>query len=541
MKTEIGNSLISRVSLYMEILDVDFDRTIRLMQEYVNDDDLLDLSVTSEIMTDIERTEATLRVKHRLDLLRESSAFLTSAFAMIPSMDRTITSEPSTISEFDRSQFDALRQLKNLYETPFLEWNGRVFISVPYPDVGTVKTPLFIAAVEVSRAELTDALERFTNEGGGAVLSGRSIPWTVAGAIGEGQGQTFREQMEWIGSSAANEVRTITVGGEPYMLAQKESERLDVTLSMFVPYQKIEEPLRDYERWLIVLSTMSVALVLIFSFSIYRMIHRPLKSLIHAFRRLKQGNFNVALQYSLKDEFGYLYEQFNATVRQLNVLVHEVYEQQYRARLSELRHLQSQINPHFLYNTYFLLYRMALRKDFDNVIPLTKHLGEYFQYITRDGMEEVPFEAEASHAKTYMEIQSIRFEDRIYAVFEDLPEGAEKIAVPRLVLQPVIENAYKHALEKKEQDARLTVKTEIRDKALRVTVEDNGEEMTAERLEELQAMLEGTREPVETSGLVNVHRRLRIKYGERGGLFLRLGENRGLCVEIVIPLEENER
>jgi len=541
VREEIGNSLQSRVNLYMEILDTDFDRTIRLMQEFVNDVDLLELSVAHEIMTDIERTEAVLRVKHRIDLLRESSAFVGSAFAMIPSLDRTISSEVTAITELDRGQFDALRQIKNLYESPFLEWNGRIFISVTYPDVSSAKTPLFVVAVEVSRAELTKALERFTSEGGGAVLAGRRIPWTVAGAWEPGQGQAFRERLTRVQGGAAGEARTVTVDGASYMLAQKESDRLDVTMSMFVPSAQFEAPLLDYERWLVVLSAASVALVIAFSYSIYRMIHRPLSSFIQAFRRLQQGNFNVALQYAFKDEFGYLYDQFNATVKQLNVLVHEVYEQRYRARLSELRHLQSQINPHFLYNTYFLLYRMALRKDFDNVVPLTKHLGEYFQYITRDGMDEVPFEAEAAHAKTYMDIQSIRFEDRIHAEFEPLPEGAGAVLVPRLVLQPIIENAYKHALEKKESDARLVVATTVEDGALRVGVEDNGEQMTAERLEALRTLLERTGEPMETTGLVNVHRRLRIKYGERGGLRLQAGQRHGLRVEIIIPLGGNER
>jgi len=542
VRTEIGNSLLSRVNLYTEILDVDFDRTIRLMQEFVNDVDLLELSVAHEVMTDIERTEAVLRVKQRIDLLQKSSVFVGTALAVIPSLDRTISSNVTAITELDEEELGALLRVKNLYESPFLEWNGRLYISVPYPDAGASRTPLFVVAVEVSKAELTKALERFTSEGGGAVLTGRRIPWSVAGGLDGDRVPAFREELERLGVSALGSARTVSVGGESYLLAQQASSRLDVTMSMFVPSRQIEEPLRDYQRWLIVLSAASAALVTAFAYSLYRMIHRPLRSLIQAFRRLEQGNFNVELQYSFRDEFGYLYDQFNATVRQLNVLVHEVYEQQYRARLSELRHLQSQINPHFLYNTYFLLYRMAQRKDFDNVVPLAKHLGEYFQYITRDGADEAPFEAEAAHAKTYMDIQSIRFEDRIHAAFEPVPEEARSVLVPRLVLQPLIENAYKHALERKESDARLLVAADIVDGALRVVVEDNGDQMTAERAEALQTELERSAEAAETTGLFNVHRRLRIKYGERGGLRLQAADPQGLRVEMTIPLEEaNDR
>lgn len=139
------------------------------------------------------------------------------------------------------------------------------------------------------------------------------------------------------------------------------------------------------------------------------MIHQPLKNLIQNFRNIEKGNFDIALKYPLNDEFGYLYDQFNSTVHQLDILVHEVYEQQYRVSLSELRHLQSQINPHFLYNTYFILYRMAKLRDHENLILLANYLGEYFQFITRDGAAEIPFEKEAKHAKNYLDIQTMRF------------------------------------------------------------------------------------------------------------------------------------
>ncbi|HZG76237.1 MAG TPA: two-component sensor histidine kinase, partial [Paenibacillus sp.] len=98
-----------------------------------------------------------------------------------------------------------------------------------------------------------------------------------------------------------------------------------------------------------------------------------------------------------------------------------------------------------------------------------------------------------------------------------------------------------HALEKKESDARLVVETRVADGVLVVRVEDNGERLTPEQVDALQAMLERTGDAVETTGLVNVHRRLRIKYGERAGLRLRPAEPQGLCVEIIIPWEANDR
>jgi two-component system sensor histidine kinase YesM len=539
VKNEISNSLTSRVNLYSEILDTDFERTMRLMHEYVNDMDLLKLSTSSDHMTDIEKMDAVLRLKNRLDLLKGSSKFVENAIAYIPSMERSVSSNENAISDLNHEELNALIQLYNRSESPFIVWNNRMFISIPYPDVSISKNTQFVLAVEVAKPELASTLSRFTNAGGGAVISGKRTHWTVAGATDEKQSAEFLNQVNQVEHAdrlEAGHVQTITIANETFMFAQKDSSLLNANLMMFVPIANVSKPLATYRIWFVVLSIAAIMLVFAFSYSIYKMIHKPLKSLIQAFRKLEQGDFNIRLQPSTKDEFGYLYERFNATVTQLGVLVHEVYEQKYRVQLVELRYLQSQINPHFLYNTYFILYRMATLEDNENIIRLTKHLGEYFQYITRDGADDVSFDKEAHHAKTYTDIQTVRFGKRITVDFGELPEGATDILVPRLILQPIIENAYKYALEQRAKEGWLRVQVFILDNELVVEVEDNGEEMTPERLITMQIMLRDLVNDKESTGLINVHRRLQIKYGVQAGIRLEIGERNGLKVKIVIPV-----
>lgn len=540
VKNEIANSLTSRVNLYMDMLDADFDRTIRLLQEYVNDEDLLKLSTSSEIMSDIEKTQAVLRLKNRLDLFKKSSQFIDNVSAYIPAIDRTVSANANVIASFDRAEFQALSRMVSLFEAPFQLWQNRIFISVPYPDaiLNENKQPLFLLSVEVSRQGMASKLGQFTSGGGGAVLAGNRVNWAVSGSADATIGDDIVSRLEQADHPGEEEAWTVTIGDEDYMVVQKESSRLDTRLIMFVPLQNVNKPLRNFQAWLLALSAASVIIMLVFSYGIYRIIHRPLKALVRAFRKVEQGNFNFVLDYSLNDEFGYLYKQFNAMIGRLNVLIHQVYEQQYRVRLAELRHLQSQINPHFLYNTYFILYRMARLHDHDNVVLFTKHLGDYFQYIARDGMEEVPLEKEARHVKTYMEIQSVRFAKRIVSRFGELPEGCGEMMIPRLILQPLLENAYHHGLEQKEKDGWVRVTAWRTAEQLVIAVEDNGGGMTEERANQLQLMLRSSDDITESTGLVNVHRRLRIKYGEPGGLRLGVGAGQGLKVELIIPLKE---
>ncbi|TNJ63983.1 sensor histidine kinase [Paenibacillus hemerocallicola] len=542
VKNEIANSLTSRVNLYMDMLDADFDRTIRLLQEYVNDEDLLKLSSSSEIMSDIEKTQAILRLKNRLDLFKNSSQFIENVSAYIPAIDRTVSANANVIAAFDRTEFQALARAVNLFEAPFQLWQNRIFISVSYPDaiLNGYRQPLFLLSVEVSRQAMAAKLSQYTNGGGGAVLAGNREHWVVAGSADGTIGDDILSRLGQSDGTGGEEAWTVTIRSEEYMVVQKQSTRLDTRLIMFVPLQNVYKPLQNFQAWLLVLSVASVLIMLVFSYGIYRIIHRPLKALVRAFRKVEQGNFNFALDYSSNDEFGYLYKQFNAMIGRLNVLIHQVYEQQYRVRLAELRHLQSQINPHFLYNTYFILYRMAQLRDHDNVVVFTKHLGDYFQYIARDGMAEVPLEKEASHVKNYMEIQSVRFANRIVSRFDGLPEGCGDMMIPRLILQPILENAYHHGLEQKAKDGWVHVTARKTPEQLVIAVEDNGGSMTEERANELRLMLRSSDDITESTGLVNVHRRLLIKFGEPGGLRLGVGSGQGLRVELIIPLKEEQ-
>ncbi|SFI76612.1 two-component system, sensor histidine kinase YesM [Paenibacillus sp. UNC496MF] len=538
VQKELTDSLVSRTSLYMNMLEFDLDGVIRQLQEYVNDDDLLKLTSSSEVMTEIEKMQAQLRIKSKLDLLKKSSKFVEDVIAFIPVMDRTVSANDNIIGDFDQAQFEALTQSTNRFEAPFLVWKDRIFISLPYPDpaVSGRQKPVFLLAVEVSRTKLEAALQEFTNEGGRTALVGNKQPFIITGgetAVDEALVRDFQREGE---GAAENQLQSVSWKGTSYLLVSNHSPRLDMSLLMYVPEAKVNASLEVYRFWFYVLSVVSVILVLLFSYSIYLIIHQPLKRLVRSFRRIEQGQFNLEVHYPLQDEFGYLYGQFNGMVRRLDVLVHEVYEQQYRARLAELRHLQSQINPHFLYNSYFILYRMAKQKDHDNVVYFTKHLGEYFQYITRDGSDEVPLRSEVQHARTYAEIQSIRFSERITVDFDEVPEAIREFPVPRLIVQPIIENAYNHGLENKRRDGLIAVRFRERESAIDIIIEDNGDDLNEEKLRTMQAGLLDKAEPSEHTGMLNVHRRIIIRYGG-GGLTLELGADRGLKVTMTIPRE----
>jgi len=530
VRQEIASSLSSRVELYMDILDADFDRTMRLMREYVNDEDLLKLSTTSEVLPVIERNRSVLRVKQQMDLLSQSSALINNAVVFIPLMNRAVASNANSIIDFDDEMFRALSASKKPLESPFLIWNNRVFITMPYGYLDNA--PLFLIVVEISSEEITLQLKQFALEDSIAVLSSNQMVWSSLG----GSSPMLDINTQNLLYTADEGNRRVKINDMDYLLAVKKSEILNTTLLMVVPSHKVEMPLKRYRNWIFALYGVSALVIIAFSFSMYRIIHRPLMVLVRSFRKVEQGRFDVSIEYPFKDEFGYLYKQVNAMVRELKRLIQEVYEQQYRTRLAELKHLQSQINPHFLYNTFFILYRMAKQDGNERIMGLAKHLGEYFQFITRDDGDEVTLANEAAHSKSYTEIQSIRFSNRITVSFGDIPKEAEQILVPRLILQPLIENAFVHSLEQRARGGILEVDIRITEAELRIRVEDSGT-IDEEKVARLQALLDGQQDVLVTTGMINVHRRLQIRYGDSAGLQLSKGMLGGLKIVIAIPLK----
>jgi two-component system sensor histidine kinase YesM len=545
VKVEITKSMISKVHFYSSELDSEFARIISLLQEFVNDDDLNKLSLNAEVMSDIEKVQAILRLQEKLNLIKKISKYFENVSAYIPLLDRTVSANQRYISDFNHAEYTALLVPTNFLESPFIYWQNKLFISVPYPEstFQTKRPPIFLLVIEVSMQEIVKVLGKFADDGQGGsfIYSNTAKQWIITADASTKLTHQILEILEQRKNNSSDEgIASVKLDNKQYMVAFQRSSVLGSTFIMYVPEANVLGPLNQYRKGFWLLSAVSAIVVLLFSYQIYLFIHQPLKILIRSFRRVEKGDLNIVVHHRFDDEFRYLYNQFNGMVSKLNVLVHEVYEQKYRARSSELKHLQSQINPHFLYNSFFVLYRMTKSQDYDNLEKFTKYLGDYFQFITRDGLEMIPLEMEVKYARTYTEIQTMRFSNRIHVDFHDLPEACRDMEVPRLILQPIIENCYNHGLENKVLNGIIDIEFFFEADMLIISIQDNSEQMNDEELLRLQHMLSEHADLMESTGMVNVHRRIMINYGKTGGLILSIGKYRGLLVQMCIPLHPQD-
>lgn len=535
IRSEITESVLNTTRFYMDSLDKEADRISRYLPNYVMDTDLMELAATGNDMSPYERTRKILDIQRRLELMKNSSPFIEEAKAYVPLLKRSILSNDYE-TRLDPEEYTAMQQNAKLYEAPFIYWNDRLFITMPYPG-NSARSPLYILGVELSAAKIKETLAQIgRTRGGQSVLLNLELGWSMETGMDPALLQrmkSFSLEKRELQSEEGHE--TIVHDHKRYLVVYKYSSLWNSYSITCIPEEMVLGSLQMYRTLFWWACALAVCIVMFFTYFLLRFIYRPLMKLVHSFRRVQQNRLEPILIDRGADEFGYLYRAFNDTVRSLKTLIEENYEQQIRNQRSELKRLQSQINPHFLYNCFFVLCRLIKSESQkEKAYQFCLYIGQYFQFITRNDEDEIPLELEVEHSRTYVEMQRICYGERIQVLFEgDVPA----MDVPRLILQPIIENAYKHALGNMLQPGELWVHSERRDGDFLLYVEDNGQSITDEEIDLLQKKLRYSSNRIEeTTGLMNVHRRIQLRYGEEYGITVSRSELGGLQVIIKLSV-----
>lgn len=270
-----------------------------------------------------------------------------------------------------------------------------------------------------------------------------------------------------------------------------------------------------------------------------RMIHAPMAGLVNGLSEIENGNYDIQLSYNHENEFSYLYRGFNVMAVNLKKEIEQNYQNQLLLQQAELKQLQAQINPHFLYNSFFMLQRTIQAGLNEEAIEITSMLGQYFQYITRNSLDYVNLKDEYSHARIYSQIQGLRFEGRICVFFDALPASCESVRVPKLILQPLIENSFQYAFNNMVRDGIVRIQIVATDQKVQISVDDNGNALHEELLTELIQRVEQVKNGLqaEMHGMLNICRRLCMFTGDRDSFFIQRSDLGGLSVHLSIPLD----
>jgi two-component system sensor histidine kinase YesM len=338
-------------------------------------------------------------------------------------------------------------------------------------------------------------------------------------------------------SSIGNATRVRSRSGN-YLVFARPSSQLQLTLYKYISENQLIIIRRRYLLLLSLFTSTAGIVILLFSRFTHRLVSQPLNELSRAFKIVENGDLGISIRREYDDEFRDLYEGFNLMVVKLRQLLDNVYKLKILSQRAELKQMQAQINPHFLFNSLFALHNMIDYDEKSNVQRFLQELGNYFRFLTRSSGDFVSLSEEINHAKTYAEIQGRRFRNRIAISFDPPSPCDATTKVPRQIVQPVIENAIEHGLKNTVHGGIIRVVHLIQSDRLRIEVDDNGSELDDVTIEAIRTGLSAGREGIECTGLVNIHRRIQICYGPECGVTVSRSELGGLHVALAVGIGE---
>lgn len=547
LEQQIFTAMQSQVSYYLRDLESSIDRIKSLEYDLTSDEDLNQMSNAPELLSDFEKAKAFSRIQKRLTAIKNSSGFIENVRVLIPSINWAINAEgypKGSYSEVSEEELNTLINLPHDTSSQIIYWNDRIYICAVFPNyLESNKLPLFIIDVELSKAALNKSLKQLNSsyKDCGFIMAKPNQTPIIENVEGESMLKYLQNLINTSSEEKKNDAISLEYYGNKYLLIYQYSSYMGLTLSTYFPTEDIFKPLEKFTLGYWTLSISAAVLIILYAFFTQRLVQRPLLKIVKAFKKFESGDFNVRIEHNHKDEFKYLCGRFNEMVENLKTLIDQVYQQKILAQTAELKQLQSQINPHFLYNSYFLLHRMIKREDYQNAVRFSKQMGVYFQFITRSAQDIVDLGKEVEHARIYAEIQAMRFEDRINVDFGELPEELGSVRVPRLILQPVIENAFEHGLENKEENGLLSVQFKKLDKGILITVEDNGDDLGNDELASLQNSLLQMDKDKECTGMLNINKRIKLIYGSESGISVSHSDSGGLRVCLSILTESKNK
>lgn len=294
--------------------------------------------------------------------------------------------------------------------------------------------------------------------------------------------------------------------------------------------------------WLLALfQTLTVVCVTVFASlaqrSVSRSINRPIKELELLSTRIASGDLSARAGAPHVMELDNLTENLNIMAVKIQELIDANIREQQNLQKSEMRALQAQITPHFLYNTLDTIIWLAEGQLYDSVIDVTRAFSSFFRISLSKGQEWITVAEEIAHVQSYLTIQKIRYRDILdYRV--EFEEGMASAPVLKLILQPLVENALYHGIKNKRGRGILTVRAWKESGFLCFSVADNGIGMTEERLEEVLAKINGQNDPGTVNnvyGLYNVSKRLQLYYNSGTALSIKSVYKEGTVVSFRIP------
>lgn len=315
-----------------------------------------------------------------------------------------------------------------------------------------------------------------------------------------------------------------------YLIVREDIPETNYAIETYVPYAYLREDASRLQQVIGTVCAISFLVMAFIGYFVARLSGKKIKRIVTLVQTFQEGNFHKRIGFSGNDEFVRIAEAFNHMAANIQKLIENVYEQGLQKKQAELDALQAQINPHFLYNTLSTIGSLSNLGETGKVTAMVQGLSKFYRLTINQGNASISLEKELEQVQTYLEIQNVKYAGR-FKVYYDIDPEILQVPVIKLILQPFVENVFKHAWY--EGSISILIKGRRLGERIELKIIDNGVGMKRETLESMREMTPYS----DRYGLKNVEERIQLRYGPEYGVQMASCYGAGTAVRILLPIE----
>ncbi|MFD0960181.1 cache domain-containing sensor histidine kinase [Paenibacillus chungangensis] len=424
---------------------------------------------------------------------------------------------------------------KNTHKQEYLPQNRYDVVSLyrAVNDFRNLKSVLAIVAIDMKEEVLNDVIRNVNFSDNGAIYvyneHQRITSFASEAIAGYSESEVLREIF---GTARMEEMPIVKLDGKEYFTIFQPIEYNGWEIAALVPVQEIRAKSYVIGEFTGYIGILVIVLASFPAILLSARLTRGLRTLVLHMQEVRQGNYGAMIRITGNDEISGLQSQFNSMILRIRELVDEVYQMGVRKQAAELTALESQIKPHFLYNTLDTLKWMGMKMKADRIVILVDSLSKFFRLGLNRGQELTTVVNELNHVQAFMNIQDIRYKEKLQYYYE-VDSKLLSCRMTKLILQPIVENAVLHGIQQKEDHSgTVTVRVYNDHKYLVFDVVDDGVGMSRQQLDVLLRDSRGG-----GYGVKNVHQRIQLYYGEEYGVECYSRPGIGTSVRLRLPMK----
>ncbi|CAM4110852.1 histidine kinase [Paenibacillus alkaliterrae] len=533
VKDEIRSSSLSRLSFFLQQFDTTAEQ-LAMFPVIISSDPYVREFVDRRSEKPYERLKEQTRIMQRFSLQSVSGAWTNDLTLYLPKERMVISSNMS--KEYEPEEVQKITQFAEWsYETtehrdeklPGARFTRRIADPLGATLLSQINMMLEVSFPVSNVSAMLDQVKAGIK--GDPFLYRKGYPPIGSGTMNGGDVGALIAVLDEHAMEESGHLVT-QLAGRQFAVYYVKSKQLNWFLVDYVPVENILAPIRKTNALFYTTLGLLLAMSFLAAYLLYRNVQRPISKLVRGVELLKMGDLSARIRYRPNNEFDFLFERFNEMAEQIQDLVDRVYTEKLRLHEATLKQLQAQINPHFLYNSLFFIINTAMLRDTPSVVAMAQNLAEYYRYTTRMEERTTPLREELKLVDNYLTIHNLRLKRLHYEI--NMPEEMLELSVPRLLLQPIVENAIVHGIENKPGDGLILITGHLVDGLCEIVVDDNGTGLTDKALARLQQQLGLPMEAAAGCGVWNVHQRLHFVFGAGAGLRLAHSTLGGLRVTL---------